>query len=67
VLSDLDALLTKKNLGARQKFDHLKEHLAGPEFQAMLEKIETCLNKLDYNKARKQLGALALSLGVVLP
>jgi two-component system, sensor histidine kinase and response regulator len=66
LLQDLDDLLKKNNLNARKFFNILKEKLESGRSKGYLAEIESCLDRLDFKAARKQLSELSRSLGIEL-
>ncbi len=64
VITELDKLLARNSLNARQQFNDLKEKVSGQEFQESMVRLEDRINNLNFKEARNLLAALAQKLGV---
>jgi CheY-like chemotaxis protein len=66
LVMELDELLKKHSLSARNQLERIMASSAGGEFQTLLEQIETALSRMDFKGAGKHLASFAQLLGVTL-
>ena len=67
LLGELDALLKNRRFSARPRFEQLKEQLALPELAPMIDQVQRCLDRLEFQQARDLLPSIASALGVPFP
>jgi len=63
-IAELDKLLARNSLNARQQFSELKNKVSGQEFQELVMRLEDRINNLDFKEARNLLATLAQKLGI---
>jgi CheY-like chemotaxis protein len=66
IVVGLDNLLQKHSLKAREQFIELKNRVTGGEVQSLVEQLEGCIYRLDFQAARNHLTNLARQLGISL-
>jgi hypothetical protein len=64
LVMELDNLLKKHSLSARNQLERIRASLPGGEFQTLLEPLETALSRMDFKGAGKYLTSLAQRTGV---
>ncbi len=64
LVAEFDLLLKKRRFSARGQFDQIKEHATATELRERLDEIQTCLDHLDFQRARDLLPGLSRALGV---
>jgi PAS domain S-box-containing protein len=67
LLDELDALLKSRRFSARPRFEQLKEQLALPELAPVIDEVQRCLDRLEFQQARELLPSIAAALGVPYP
>jgi hypothetical protein len=63
LVAELDFLLQKNSLSARNKFAQLKEITSEERLQTPLNSMEECLSRLDYKGAKTSLDSLTKIIG----
>ena len=66
IVVGLDNLLQKHSLKAREQFIELKNRVTGGEVQSLVEQLEGCMYRLDFQAARNHLANLSRQLGISL-
>jgi PAS domain S-box-containing protein len=66
IVVGLDNLLQKHSLKAREQFIELKNRVTVGEVQSLVEQLEGCISRLDFQAARNHLANLARQLGISL-
>jgi two-component system, sensor histidine kinase and response regulator len=64
LVMELDNLLKKHSLSARNQLERIRASLPGEEFQTLLEPLETALSRMDFKGAGKHMASLAQKIGV---
>jgi PAS domain S-box-containing protein len=67
LLDELDTLLKNRRFSARPRFEQLKEQIALPEFAPLVDQVQRCLDRLEFQQARELLPSIAAALGVANP
>jgi PAS domain S-box-containing protein len=67
LLGELDTLLKNRRFAARPSFEQLKEQMTLPELAPVIEQVQRCLDRLDFQQARDLLPSIASALGVSFP
>jgi two-component system, sensor histidine kinase and response regulator len=63
LLQELDEQLKKNNLSAGKVFNSIKENWGSNGWDKQIERLEFCVNQLDFKGAREQLAEVARVLG----
>jgi PAS domain S-box-containing protein len=67
LLGELDTLLKNRRFAARPRFEQLKEQLTLPELAPVIDQMQRCLDRLEFQQARDLLPSIASALGVPFP
>jgi PAS domain S-box-containing protein len=67
LLAELDTLLKNRRFTARARFEQLKEQLRLPELAPAIDRVQKCLDRLDFQQARDLLPSIASAVGVPFP
>jgi PAS domain S-box-containing protein len=67
LLGELDTLLKGRRFAARPRFEQLKEQLTLPELAPVIDQVQRCLDRLEFQQARDLLPSIASALGVPFP
>ena len=65
-VAEFDRLLRNRRFAARKQFDLVREHATSLELKDRLDRIQDCLDHLDFDAARGHLVDVAMTLGVPL-
>jgi len=62
-IAELERLLTKNSLNAKRQFAKLRGGLAQGEFEQEMKEMESCMDRLEFKKARALLARLGSRIG----